>query len=171
MVNQKRIKSWNLLRNLQRKFQSPWLCEGDFNELVRGEKKRAGNRRNHNQMQLFCDAIDACGFVDLRYLGSRFTWSKYYTTSQSIWERLDRALCKTDWLNHFAGTKVIHLTCTTSDHSPLWIVPCGIDPPPISRPFRFEEMWILDKGCGRVVEAVWSNTIPCEGRNQGDQKN
>ena len=74
-----------------------------------------GNRRNHNQMQLFCDAIDACGFVDLRYLGSRFTWSKYYTTSQSIWERLDRALCKTDWLNHFAGTKVIHLTCTTSD--------------------------------------------------------
>ena len=66
----------------------------------------------------------------------------------------------------FSSTKVIHLTCTTSDHFPLWIVPSGIDPPPSSRPFRFEEMWISDKGCGWVVEVVWSSTIPCEAESQ-----
>ena len=113
---------------------------------MRGEEKLGGNKRSHNQMQWFCEAIDACGFVDLGYSGSRFTWSKHYTSSYSIWERLDRALCTTDWLNHFVGTKVVHLTCTTSDHSPLWIALSGIDPPSSSRPFCFEEMWMSDKG-------------------------
>ena len=41
---QKRIESWNLLHTLKRKFQSPWLCAGDFNELVRGEEKLGGNK-------------------------------------------------------------------------------------------------------------------------------
>ena len=50
---QRRIKSWNLLRNLAQKFQVPWLCAGDFNELMRGDEKLGGNRRSHNQMQLF----------------------------------------------------------------------------------------------------------------------
>ena len=62
---QKWIKYWNLLRTLKRKFQSPWLCAGDFNELVRGQKKLGGNTQSHNQMQLFHGAIDAYGFVDL----------------------------------------------------------------------------------------------------------
>ena len=39
---QKRIQSWDLLQTLKRKFQSPWLCAGDFNELVRREEKLGG---------------------------------------------------------------------------------------------------------------------------------
>ena len=31
---QKRIESWDLLRNLNQKFRVPWLYTGDFNELV-----------------------------------------------------------------------------------------------------------------------------------------
>ena len=81
---QKQIESWDLLHTLKRKFQSPWLCAGDFNELVRGDEKLGGSRRSHNQMQLFCEAIDACGFVDLGYSGSRFTWSKHYNSGHSI---------------------------------------------------------------------------------------
>ena len=158
---QKRIESWDLLRNLNQKFRVPWLCSGNFNELVRNEEKLGGNR-SYNQMQLFRDAIDACGFIDLGYTGSKFTWSKHYNNGYSIWERLDRALCTSDWLKLFAGTKVSHLTCTTSDHIPLWITPSDIPPPPMARPCRFEEMWLLDKGCGRVVEAVWRNTISNE---------
>ncbi|KAL4644143.1 hypothetical protein ACB092_02G142600 [Castanea dentata] len=51
----------------------PWLCAGDFNELVQSEEKLGGNRISHNQMQLFQDANDACGFIDLGYSGSKFT--------------------------------------------------------------------------------------------------
>ena len=41
---QKRIESWDLLRTLKRKFQSPWLCAGDFNELGIAEEKLGGSR-------------------------------------------------------------------------------------------------------------------------------
>ena len=39
---QKQIESWDLLCTLKRKFQSLWLCAGDFKELVRGEEKIGG---------------------------------------------------------------------------------------------------------------------------------
>ena len=73
----RRIESWDLLQNLNQKFNIPWLCAGDFNELIKGDEKLGGNRRGHGQMQLFRDAVDACGFMDLGYLGTKFTWSKH----------------------------------------------------------------------------------------------
>ena len=55
-------------------------------------------------MQLFREAVDACSFLDIGYLGSKFTWSKHYVSGQSIWERLDRAFCTNGWLQRFART-------------------------------------------------------------------
>ena len=156
---QRRIESWDLLWNLNRKFNIPWLCAGDFNELIRGDEKLGGNRRGHVHMQLFRDAVDACGFMGLGYSGTKFTWSKHFSNGQSVWERLDRAFCTNEWLQRFADTKVIHLSCTTSDHIPVWIVPSGIAPPPLSRPFWFEEVWLTDEGCGRIIESAWRT--PC----------
>ena len=43
----------------------------------------------------------------------------------------------------------------SSDHSPLWITLDGLDIPSFSKPFRFEEMWLSDRGCSDIVEAVW----------------
>ena len=135
---QRKIESWNLLRSLEQKFQIPRLCAGDFNELTRSDEKVGENKRSHNQMQLFRDAIDECGFIDLGFTGSKFTWRKHYANGQSIWERLDRALCINEWLQQFGSTRVFHLNCCSSDHNLPWIVPNGMDPPPLSRPFRFE---------------------------------
>ena len=54
----------------------------------------------------------------------------------------------------FAGTKVHHLNVTSSDHKALWIslehMHCSFQ-----KPFRFEQMWLTDKGCSDTVEAVW----------------
>ena len=43
----------------------------------------------------------------------------------------------------------------SSDHSPLWITFDGLDIPSFSKPFKFEEMWVLDRECSDIVEAVW----------------
>ena len=55
----------------------------------------------------------------------------------------------------FAGTKVHHLDVTSSDHKALWIslkhMYCNFQ-----KPFRFEQMWMTDKGCSDTVEVVWS---------------
>ena len=106
-------------------------------------------------MQLFRDAIDDCGFIDLSYSGSKFTWKKHFASGQLIQERLDRTFCTNDWLQQFGATKVFHLNSSTSVHIPLRIVPNGLEAPPFSRPFRFKEIWLLDKGCGHTVKAMW----------------
>ena len=55
----------------------------------------------------------------------------------------------------FPGTKVQHLDTTTSNHKPIWINPEGMETN-FQKPFRLEQMWMTDKGCGETIEAVWT---------------
>ena len=118
-------------------------------------EKMGGSNRNQAQMQLFKDFIDECGFIDLGFVGSHFTWSKHFADGHSIWERMDRGLANHERFLKFPGTKVHHLHSNSSDHSPLWITPNGLEIPSFAKPFRFEEMWLLDCSCFDIVEAVW----------------
>lgn len=65
---------------------------GDFNEITKQDEKKGGAFRPHNQMQLFRDVIDECNFMDLGYVGPKFTWNKHFENGHSIWVRLDRGL-------------------------------------------------------------------------------
>ena len=47
---------------------------------------------------------------------------------------------------------------TSSDHKPLWIVP-EIMECRLKKPFRFEQMWMSEKGCGDTIEAVWGEDV------------
>ena len=49
-------------------------------------------------MQLFREAVDAYGFMDLGYSGAKYTWSEHFANGRSPWERLDRAFCINEWL-------------------------------------------------------------------------
>ena len=42
-ITHKRFESWDLLRQLNRQFGLPWLCSGDFNEILRGSEKLGGS--------------------------------------------------------------------------------------------------------------------------------
>nr|XP_023887294.1 uncharacterized protein LOC111999399 [Quercus suber] len=110
-------------------------------------------------MQLFRDVIDECGFLNLEFVGSPFTWQKHFTDRHSLWVLLDRGLANNDWLMKFAGTKIHHLSSDSSNHFPLWIVPDSMEITSFTKPFRFEEMWLADRGCSEVVEAVWSSSV------------
>ena len=73
-----RHESWTKLRNLKNHSNSPWICAGDFNEITRQFKKTGKRVRPHNQMQSFRDVLNECGFMDMRFVGSPFTWHKHY---------------------------------------------------------------------------------------------
>ena len=70
-------------------------------------------------MQLFRDAIDECGFMDLGFMGSQFTWKKHFNDGHSVWERLDRGLATREWMLKFVGTIVHYLPSFTSYHCPI----------------------------------------------------
>lgn len=57
----------------------------------------------------------------------------------------------------FAGTKVHHHSSNTSYHNSLWIVLDGLELPYTVKPFRFEEMWLSNLICAKIVEAMWSS--------------
>ena len=88
----RRHEAWDKLRALNMQPEKPWLCYGDFNEIIRQDEKLGGTRRPHNQMQQFREVMDECGFMDMGFEGSKYTWSKHFENGISIWERLDRCL-------------------------------------------------------------------------------
>ena len=60
----RRKESWDLLK-VNREFQLPWLCFGDFNEIVSTAEKMGGARRSQKQMDEFREAINCCRFMAL----------------------------------------------------------------------------------------------------------
>ena len=79
-------------------------------------------------MQQFREVIDECGFMDLGFECSKFTWSKHFEDGRSIWERLDRYLVINSWFMRFASSRVFHLTCMSSNHVPILISLSGLIP-------------------------------------------
>nr|POE61708.1 hypothetical protein CFP56_51913 [Quercus suber] len=69
----KREETWQILERLGTSNSLPWLCIGDFNEIMSDAEKMGGNPRARKQMERFKEAMNRCHFRDLGYVGSRFT--------------------------------------------------------------------------------------------------
>ena len=99
----------------------PWLCFGDFNEIMSVEEKLGGVQRSQNQMDAFREAIHQCRFKDLGYCGPKFTWCNMQEGESRMYLRLDRAMAMQDWVDYFKDIKVHHVVDSTSDHCVLLI--------------------------------------------------
>ena len=64
----KRDKTWKLMRILNQQLKLPWLCAGDFNEVLYKHEKRGGPIRNQKQLENFRMALGDCGLRDLGFL-------------------------------------------------------------------------------------------------------
>lgn len=79
-----RENSWSLLRVLRQRFSLPWVCLGDFNEILFTEEKQGWLDRLERQMQGFRDALDDCRFKDLGFSGFPFTWCNRRPGDQNV---------------------------------------------------------------------------------------
>ena len=149
-----RYESWDKLRRLKNKYSIPWVCAGDFNEITKAHEKLGGRPRPVKQMEAFREVLDECGFKDLGFVGSKYTWWRGNGGNNTIWERLDRVVATTDWIEIFSATKVVHLECGSSNHKPIIILPKGITKRR-KKPWRFEQMWLEDPGCKEIVVSAW----------------
>ena len=124
---QLRVEYWDLLRELNNRVSVLWLYGGDFNELLKSNEKLGSRLQPYNQMQKFREVLDECGLFDLGFEGSKFTWYKTHPDGYVVWERLDRAVSTVDWFNFLPATKVKTLVCASSNHSPIIVLPEGIN--------------------------------------------
>ena len=121
---------------------------GDFSEITKIDEKLGGRFIPRRQMEAFRDVLDECEFKDLGFMGGKYSW---YRGTGTIWERLDRVVATTDWIDMFPATKDVHLECGSLDHKPLIIRLKGIQIKQ-RKPWRFKQMWLEDVGCGEVVD-------------------
>ena len=109
-------------------------------------------------MREFREALDFCGFRDLGFMGSSFTWCNNQFDGEVTWIRLDRGVATPSWIQLFPTVWVHHVQGTLSDHCPLWI--CSDDENVRfynkSRPFRFKAVWLRDENCEGIIKSAWN---------------
>jgi hypothetical protein len=116
-----RSKTWEALRFLRRQDDLPWLCAGDFNEIVSSSEQRGGNPRSKSQMEAFRDCLSDCGLTDLGFSGYEFTWDNKREGGDNVQVRLDRGTATAPFLALFPLTQVEHIVIEESDHMALLI--------------------------------------------------
>ena len=155
----KRKESWDELVALNRKFRLPWLCFGDFNEILLMSEKLWGAMRSQKQMEGFREVVNFCGFKDLGYSGPDFTWFNMQEGDSRVYLRLDRAFATDDWIHQFNGVRVFHLIDSTFDHCALLITDKTTPNQPRKRRFHFEAMWTKKEECKEIIKVAWEGCL------------
>lgn len=157
-------RTWDLLDRLDVGNNLPWLCLGDFNEILKHGEKAGGNFRTDDRMDDFRNCLDRCNLVDLGFNGHKFTWSNKQAGSCNIQERLDRGLANVEWTNRFPGVRVNHLTQIVSDHCLVqveWSVERKRRGAGGVKLYRFEVMWVQERKCEEIIKEVWRDNFRC----------
>ena len=156
-----REDSWSLLRTLHNRSNLPWLCIGDFNEILLADEKQGWLDRPERQMQGFREALDYYRLRDLGFNGYPFTWCNRRPGVQNVWIRLDRGVASVEWILKFPSSRIHHLEAFHSDHKPILIC-TDFEFKHFykkGRPFRFEAMWIKDNSCEGVIKESWGSSL------------
>ena len=117
-----RSLSWSLLRRLKNVSCGPWLCMGDFNELLYPSDKKGGALRPEFCMDSFRSYIEDCNISPLVFNGPRFTFDNKHSDHSRTIERLDWALANDEWKNQFSAASLQHRGFYRSDHRAIQVL-------------------------------------------------
>ena len=114
----KRFLTWDLLRRINHNFLGPWICGGDFNEILDSSEKKGGNGKSLEAMRQFQDALDDCMLDDMSKNINTFTWCNGQK-DKFILEKLDRFLCNLEWKARYPNANMYYLDWCASDHKAM----------------------------------------------------
>ncbi|XP_059451003.1 uncharacterized protein LOC132181787 [Corylus avellana] len=138
----KRKEAWGLIRHLATLDPKPWICVGDFNEILYLSEKWGGNGRSRSLMADFQSTLVDCELVDMGFRGPKYTWNNGREGKDFIQERLDRAVVNDRWSSLFPQAEIVVEGSSCSDHLPLFVV--------------FHEQWRRRRTERRFIhEASW----------------
>ncbi|XP_074318889.1 uncharacterized protein LOC141655723 [Silene latifolia] len=144
--------SWELLRLLGAQSLLPWVCIGDFNEVLFSTEMKGGHRQQW-QMNNFRNAIDDCGLRDVSWEGYNFSWDNGQAGEANRQSMLDMAMCSTQWIDMFPYARLVYLDREWSDHAPIKLYLNRREVQgSLSRKFRFEQAWVGEEGCREAVD-------------------
>jgi hypothetical protein len=83
----KRHEAWTLLRHLKTMETIPWVCGGDFNEILEASEKVRGVGRTPSLMEAFKNTLEEYELHKLSYKGPKFTWCNFRDGNEFILRR------------------------------------------------------------------------------------
>jgi len=75
LVYHQRQLFWAELRQLSYSHTQPWVCLGDFNEVLYNWEKVSKRLAEPYRLQSFRDLLRDCSLIDLETKGCAYTWS------------------------------------------------------------------------------------------------
>ena len=129
---------------------------GDLNEILMSDDKFGGRIVNINRALRFRDCLDNCKMLDIGFTGPRSTWSNRRPLTQLIQERIDRVFINIKWNVLFPEAIVKHLERIHSDHCPIMLSLVCEPSIRLTRPFKFQPMWLSHPDFTGVVSDIWS---------------
>ncbi|KAL5773581.1 hypothetical protein ACOSQ2_013505 [Xanthoceras sorbifolium] len=156
-----RHHAWLLLKRLCDMSSLPWLCGGNFNEILMDCEKVGSLSKQRRLLSNFREALDACCLQDLGFEGPMFTWYNGRARNAFVQERLNKCVCSRDWLSLFPASYVQHLDFWKSDHCPILLhiavqVLLHTGGGRRNR-FHFEESWVGLAECEEIVKNNWGD--------------
>ncbi|XP_011024300.1 PREDICTED: uncharacterized protein LOC105125516 [Populus euphratica] len=131
---------------------SPWLCT-----ILTAAEKMEGTRVDMRKCLRFNRWIQDCGLLDLRSVGSKFTWREHESRGYGrVHGRLDRGpgnqLCRLQ----FPAMYVRVLPRVKSDHHPTFVELNSRDMHTLKhcRPFKFEAAWTSHDSFTKVIKKL-----------------
>lgn len=138
-----RKKTWDLLLNLPRDSNLPWCVIGDFNNVVGQKDKRGGEPYPTALVEGFNESLSDARLIDMDIVGHQDTWERGRGKPDWMEVKLDRALTTEEWLDKFPMAKLYNLEGSTSDHSPIILIPKKNEVRQVRVKFKFENAWLL----------------------------
>ncbi|KAG8652544.1 hypothetical protein MANES_06G103266v8 [Manihot esculenta] len=158
--------SWQRLRMLASHHEAPWVCLGDFNDILSPSEKRGGRPQPSRLINGFRDALCDSGLIEFPMTGYPFTWEHGRNSDGWMESRLDRVFTNAQWRTRFSNSTAEVLGFSTSDHLPILLaVRCFVDQRHAHR-FRFENTWLREAGCRTLISDIWplSSDMDVEGK-------
>jgi hypothetical protein len=155
-----RFKTWDILKYIKASYPHPWMCIGDFNEVLHQSEHEGVRQRSLVQIVGFREMVDVCGLRDLGYEGRSWTSVKKVAGGSYCRVRLNRALESADWCSRFPVAMVKNLPAASSDHGPILLrwAPQPTSPRRSSKEsLRYELMWETHTDFSPMVMQSWQN--------------
>lgn len=156
-----RRKLWQTLSNLMTDHKGPWMFLGDFNSILGAHEKLGGRLPLHIACSNFVNWSNVNSLIHLNTNGAKYTWTNKREGGAFIAQRLDRAICNENWLDHWSIVSCNTLIKCHSDHFPLLLTLHKNPPIDIIPRFKFFKTWTDFDSCEEIISSHWN--ISCQG--------
>ncbi|XP_074267163.1 uncharacterized protein LOC141590470 [Silene latifolia] len=150
----KRMNVWLELEERISKLDSHFIMLGDFNQVEFQDDKYGGTSGTPFGAQAFSEWMVRNSLMEITYKGPKYTWCNNRKGNARVYERLDKGVASSTWLNYFPSTGIKHLPIQGSDHAPI-IMDTNFFGKNKSGPLKMEA-WAFDyEECLKIVKDSW----------------